>query len=119
MRKETEPFPMRHVRLAEQGQRLIEPIHDDRREAETDLVEYHQARPRHQGAREVGCIVDVLIDLMARAGGAGARAAGDPADDGVETEGDAMSLKRWIEADPALHDYRQWKPMNGSNMESN
>lgn len=32
-----------------------------------------------------------LADLIARVGGAGARAAGDPADDGVDTAGDAMS----------------------------
>jgi hypothetical protein len=35
-------------------------------------------------------VLDALADLIARVGGAGARAAGDPADEGVDTAGDAM-----------------------------
>jgi hypothetical protein len=43
------------------------------------------------GAR--AAILDAFIDLIARPGGAGARAAGDPAEDGVETAGDAIVAK--------------------------
>jgi hypothetical protein len=35
-------------------------------------------------------IVEELADLIARGGGAGAIAAGEPADDGVDTAGDAI-----------------------------
>jgi hypothetical protein len=43
------------------------------------------------GAGTDAAILDAVAFLIARAGGAGARAAGDPADEGVDTA-DAMSL---------------------------
>jgi len=49
-------------------------------------------------AGAIAAILDAFIDLIARAGGAGARAAGDPAEDGVETAGDAIVANRGVEA---------------------
>lgn len=37
-------------------------------------------------------MLEALTVLIARVGGAGANAAGDPAEEGVETEGDAMDV---------------------------
>jgi hypothetical protein len=43
-------------------------------------------------AGEMAAILDASAVLIAMFGGAGAILAGEPADDGVETAGDAMSL---------------------------
>lgn len=42
-------------------------------------------------AREVAAMLARFVDLIARAGWAGGRATGDPADDGVDTAGEAIS----------------------------
>ena len=42
------------------------------------------------GEGVMDAILDAFVDLIASAGGAGARAAGEPAEAGVDTAGEAM-----------------------------
>lgn len=54
-------------------------------------------------------IFDAFAVLIARAGGAGASVEGEPAEDGVETEGDAILARQTLRFDADGESLVNWK----------